>query len=213
MTPASAPETETGPDPVPSDVQRLGRALSTLKSDGYRHATKLVPISVVWFLASLPLVTIGPATVGAYAAISDVLTEYEADYGHVAGVLKRQSVAAFVLSLLPTAAGLGSVLYLTEFARTETPLAGMLALGSAYAAIFLVLVMIPTFVALSEGEWVVDALKQGYVETVSHATLSLTMAFLTLVLFVVTLLTTIGFALLFAGAAFTFHLALFAEDI
>ena len=70
-----------------------------------------------------------------------------------------------------------------------------------------------SFVALSEGEWVVDALKQGYVETVSHATLSLTMAFLTLVLFVVTLLTTIGFALLFAGAAFTFHLALFAEDI
>lgn len=211
MSPAT--ETESDLEPELTDVQRLGRALSTVKSDGYRHATKLVPISVAWFLASLPLVTIGPATVGAYAAIGDVLRDYEVDYGHVADVLRRQSVAALVLSLLPTAAGLGMVLYVLEFARTGAPLAGMLALGSFYAAIFLVLVMIPTFVALSEGEWLGDALKRGYVETVSHVTLSLAMAFLTLVLLAVTLLTTIGFVLLFAGAAFTFHLALFGEEI
>ena len=213
MTPASAPETETGPDPVLSDVQRLGRALSTLKSDGYRHATKLVPISVAWFLASLPLVTIGPATVGAYAAIGDVLDDYEVDYRHVADVLRRQSPAAFVLSLLPTAAGLGTVLYTAEFARTGAELAGILALVSFYAAIFLVLVIIPTFVALSKGEWVGNALKQGYVQTVSHTTLSLAMGIVTLVLFVVTLLSTIGFALLFAATAFTFHLALFGDEV
>lgn len=196
-----------------TDVQRLGFALSTVKTEGYRNATKLVPISVAWFLASLPLVTIGPATVGAYAAIGDVLRDREVDRRHVAGVLKRQSVAAFALSLLPTAAGLGSALYLAEFARTGAPLPGLLALGSFYAAIFLILVEIPTFVALSEGEWVGDALRRGYVETVNHATLSLVTGILTLLVFVVTLLTTIGFVLLFAAVAFTFHLGLFAEDI
>lgn len=196
-----------------TDVQRLGHALSTTKTEGYRYATKLVPISVAWFLASLPLVTIGPATVGAYAAIGDVLRDREVDRRHVAGIVKRQSVAAFALSLLPTAAGLGSILYLSEFARTGTPLAGLLALGCFYAAIFLILVEIPTFVALSEGEWVGDALKHGYVETVDHATLSLVTGVLTLLAFVVLALSTIGFVLLFAAVAFTFHLGLFAEDI
>lgn len=209
----STAEAETDVERSRTDVERLGYALSTIKSEVYRHAYTLVPISVVWFLASLPLITIGPATVGAYAAISDVLRDHEVDYGHVSSVLRKQSVAAFVLSLLPTTAGFATVLYVAEFVRTSAPLAGVMALVSFYAAVFLMLVMIPTFVVLADGVWVGTALKRGYLQTVGHATLSLATAVLTLVVLVVTLLTTIGFVLLFAAAAFTFHLALFDEDI
>lgn len=209
----STAEAEPDVERSRTDVQRLGYALSTIKNEVYRHAYTLVPISVVWFLASLPLVTIGPATVGAYAAIGDVLRDHEVDYGRVATVLKKQSVAAFALSLLPTTAGLATVLYVAEFARTSAPLAGVMALVSFYAAVFLVLVMIPTFVALADGVWVGTALKRGYVQTVGHATLSLVTAIVTLVVLVVTLLTTIGFVFLFAAVAFTFHLALFDEGV
>lgn len=195
-----------------TDVERLGHALSTTKSQVYRHASSLVPISVAWVLTSLPIITVGPATVGAYAAIGDVLRDHEVDYGHVLTVLKKQAVAAFVLSILPATSGLATILYFLEFTRTRTLLAGMMAMFSVYATVFLVLVLIPTFVALSEGDWIGTALKRGYLETVSHATLSLTMAFLTLVVFIATLLTTIGFVLLFAAAAFTFHIALFADE-
>ena len=203
----------TAPDVSRSDAEQLGAALSETKRQFYRHAWSLVPIGVVWFLASLPVVTVGPATVGAYAAVGSVLRTHEVDYGHVADVLRRQSAAALVLSLLPVTAAVAAGLYALEFLRTQSPLAAGLALVSVYAVLFFVLVLVPTFVALSEGDWIGTAVRKGYLWTVQHPTLSLTTAFVTLVVFVVTAALTLGFVLLFAAVAFTFHHVLLADQL
>ncbi|MCU4742521.1 hypothetical protein OB955_11805 [Halobacteria archaeon AArc-m2/3/4] len=189
-----------------SDVDRLGASITTTKHSVYDHSSTLVLISVCWFVASLPLITIGPATVGAYAGITSVLEDQRLDRRHALRTARKQFVPSLVCSVFPTMFAIGTLAFTLEFLTTESALAAVLAIGSLYAAAFSVLVLIPTFVWLSRGVWAGTAIKRGYLWVVSHPTLALTTGIVTLLVFVVTAALTIGFVLLFAAIAFTFHL-------
>lgn len=190
-----------------SDVVRLGAALAAAKRDVYDHVSTMVLIGVCWFVASLPIVTIAPATVGAYAAIESVLETSRIDRGRVFSVVRRQFFPALVFGVFPPTLFVGGVVFTLDFLETVDPVAALLAVGSLYAFVFSVLVLIPTFVGLSREMWAGTAIKEGYLWVVGHPTLAMTTGLVTLAVFVVTALLTIGFVLLFAGVAFTFHLA------
>lgn len=190
-----------------SDVARLGAALAAAKRNVYDHISTMVLISVCWFLASLPVMTIAPATVGAYAAIENVVETGRIDHGAVLSVVRRQFVPALVLGVFPPMFLFGGLFFTADFLETVDPMAALLAVGSFYAFAFSVLILIPAFVGLSRGTWAGTAVKEGYLWVVGHPTLAMTAGLVTLAVFVVTALLTIGFVLLFAGIAFTFHLA------
>lgn len=194
-----------------SDVDRLGTSIKTTKISFYDHSSKLVLISVCWFLACIPLVTIGPATVGAYAGVAGVLDEQRFDYRQALRIARKQFVPSLVLGVFPAMFAVGALAFTLEFFTTGSPRAAILAVGSLYAAAFSVLVLIPTFVWLSRDVWVGTAIKRGYLWVVSHPTLALTTGIVTLVVFLVTAALTIGFVLLFGAVAFTFHLLVIPE--
>lgn len=195
-----------------SDVSRLGTALSATKTNAYDHSSTFILISVCWFLASLPVVTIGPATVGAYAAIESVLEGDRIDRKRVRRVVLRQFVPSIVFGTFPMMFVVGTVFFTIEFFETVAPTAALLAVGSVYAFVFSVLVLIPTFVWLSRGDWAGTAVKKGYLWVVGHPTLAMTTGILTLGILVVTVAFTIAFVLIFGGLAFTLHLAVVPED-
>ena len=178
----------------------------------YEHSARLVVVSVAWFVASLPLVTIGPATLGAYAAIRSLRETGRIDRGRVAGVLRTNGVHAALLAFLPVVFATPAALSL----RGGVTLAGfesILAVGGLYVAGYLVVALMPTFVAMADGEAPGPALKGAYIWTASKPAAALSLGLVTAVVFVVTALLTIGFVLLFPAVAFSYQIEYLADDL
>lgn len=178
----------------------------------YEHSGRLVAVSVAWFVASLPLITIGPATLGAYAAIRSLRETGRLDRGYVASAVRTNGIHAALLSFLPIAFAVPAGLSL----RGGTTLGGVgsiVAVVGLYIAGYLAVALIPTFVAMADGEAPAAALKRAYVWTASDPTAALSLALVTAVVFVATALLTVGFVLLFAAVAFSYHVEYLVDDL
>lgn len=193
-----------------SDVETLRRVGERTVSFVYGNVLSLVGVSVAWFLASLPLVTIGPATVGAYAAIDSLRETGRIDRGAVAHAVRTNGLHAALLSALPVVLGAVGATYAYEYTTTGGALVGVLAVVTIYATAYAILVLIPAFVALSRGADPIAALRRGWRWTVAHPTLALTTGLLTLLVLVGMLVLTVGFVCCFPAVAFSFHVELFS---
>ncbi|WP_239641015.1 DUF624 domain-containing protein [Natrialba taiwanensis] len=171
------------------------------------HLVSVIGISLAWFLASLPIVTIGPATVGAYRAVL-LLREDGADRVDceaVATTVRRQFVHATLLALVPLALLAVATNYTLAFLATGTVAAGLLALCCTYVGLYAGLVLVPTLLELAAGTSATAALAAGYRWTASHPVGAVSLGIVTGTLFLVTVLLTVAVALLFAGVAFGLH--------
>lgn len=176
----------------------------------YRNSATLVAVSVAWFLASLPLITLGPATLGAYAAVRSLRETGRVNRAYVVRALRLNGVHAALLSFLPLLFVASATLYL----RGGIALGGatkVVAVVGLYVGGYLGVALIPTFVALADGETPAAALKQGYVWVATRPASTLTLALVTGALFVATALLTVGFVLLFPALTFSYHVEVLAD--
>lgn len=178
----------------------------------YHHSATLVAVSVAWFVASLPLVTAGPATLGAYAAVRSLRETGQVDREYVRRALRTNGLHAALLSFLPVAfIGAGS-LYLGGVA-TAGGFEPVIAVTALYIGGYIAVALIPTFVSLADGNPPVAALKQAYVWTATDPASTVALALVTVGLVAVTALSTIGFVLLFPALAFSYHVERLATDL
>lgn len=178
----------------------------------YQHSATLVAVGVAWFVASIPLVTIGPATLGAYAAIRSLRETGRLDRGYVASAVRTNGIHAALLSFLPMVFAIPAGLSLrggTMFVGVDS----IIAVVGLYIAGYLVVTLIPAFIAMADGDAPATALKRAYVWTATDPTAALSLALVTAVIFVVTALLTVGFVLLFAGVTFSYHVEYLADDL
>lgn len=192
--------TETDLDPMYASLARTGRFV-------WSHLVSIVWISVGWFLASLPIVTVGPATVGAYRAVLSLREEGQGvDRAAVLGTVRRQFVHATLLGVLPLVLFTIAVNYVLAYLVSKAVLAGLLGFCCAYAGLYASLVSIPTLLGLAAGQPAPTALKNGVLWTARHAVGAVALGVVTGALFVLTSLLTVAVALLFAGIAFVLHI-------
>ncbi|WP_129115444.1 hypothetical protein [Halegenticoccus tardaugens] len=191
------------------DVDAFRRGVAGARSVVFEHAVSLLVVSLAWFVASLPLVTIGPATLASYATIDSLRGRGSVDRAAVVRTVRRGGVHAAALSALPAVLGTTAAIYAVEYATGGGLLAGTLTVVTGYATLYAVLVLIPAFVALSRGETPADALRIGWTWTAAHPTLALVMGLATLCLFVATAALTVAFVLSFPALAFSFHVELY----
>lgn len=195
-----------------SDSVTFRRALSRLPRFLYGNALRLVVVSVVWAICSLPIVTVGPATLAAYTAIQDLRSDRNTvDRSRIISVLKQNGVASVVFSGVPLIFALITVLYGVPAITQQSLLGEGIALVAAYIAIYTSLVAIPTYVAMASGVSPVTAVRQGVQWVSSHPTAALTTGLFTIVVFTLTVLLTIGFILTFAGISLSIHVAVVDE--
>lgn len=200
---SSTTATETRPqsadlDPLYASLERTARFVWT-------NLPSIVAISVAWFLAALPLVTIGPATVGAYRAVLSLREAGAVDRTAVLETVRGQFVHATLLSLVPLALLAVAANYALAYLATGRVAAGLFALGGTYAGLYAGLVSIPTFLGLAAGTPPFAAVANGYRWTARHAVGAVALGVVTAALFVVTSVLTVAAALLFAGVAFALH--------
>lgn len=187
-------------DPLHAAIRSTGRFVWT-------NLVSVVVISLGWFLASLPIVTVGPATVGAYRAVLSLRADGAdgIDRDAVRTAVRTQFVHATLLGLVPLVLLAIAAAYAYAYLTTGTLASGLLALAGVYAAGYVWLVSVPAFVGLAAGEPVADAVTAGYCWTARHAVGAVALAAVTAALLVVSSLLTVAVALLFAGVAFAFH--------
>jgi hypothetical protein len=203
-----------------SDSEVLGAALNELKRFVYDNGAELTLVSVCWFFCSLPVVTAGPATLGAYTAIDSLRANEGIHIHRVFATVRHRFVSATLLGLFPVILTGIALLYAVQYLTTGTMLAGVLALVGAYGAAFAVLVLIPAFVSLAQQNQnqeivVLQTLRQSYLWIVRSPILALTVGFFTVIVGCVLLVFVVAFPLLFAGVTFSFHtlvLSLHADE-
>ena len=188
------------------DTRTVFRAFISAVRFFYNHGPRLIAVSVLWFLCSLPMFTVGPATLGAYAAVASLREGYRIDRGHVVATVKRHGVSAVLLSGVPLAFAGVATLYVQQYLVAGSTTMLVLGVITTYATVYGALVLIPTFGGLATGDDLEPAVRTGIQWTGRNPIGSVMVAMGTVILFVVTGLLTIAFVILFGGIAFSFHL-------
>jgi len=188
-------------DPLQATAQATGKFV-------WDHLPSIVLVSVAWFLASLPVVTIGPASVGAYRAVLSMRAGEGLDMSAVRAAVRAQFVHATLLGLFPVLVAGIAVNYALAYLTTGALAAGVLAVAGIYVALYATLVLVPAFIALARGETVSAALWYGYRWTARNAVETIVLGTVTLALLAIAAVGTVAIVLLFAGVACAFHVEL-----
>jgi len=189
------------------------RALATAFRTVYDHPVPMVAISVGWVLASLPLVTVGPSTLGAYAAVRSVREKGYVNRTEIAATLRNHWLDAVLFSGLMAVFPVIAVLYMDQFITTGTGYAGLFGAVGVYLAYHAWVVFALAFVSLASGTDVVDAVTNSYRWSVERPVVTVLVGIVTGTLFVVCTLLTIALPLVFPALAATFHTELTADSL
>lgn len=187
------------------DIEAVHGAFSASFGFVAQNALSVVSVSLGWALASLPLVTVGPATLGAYAAVASLREDGSVDVGAVRETVRKHGVNAFLLGGVVVLMAGTSVLYIGQFVRTEATVAGVLGVAGLYVTVHLVLVLVPTFVGLAAGVPLSEAVRTSYRWTIAHSVAALSTLLLTGLFLTLSLALTVGFVLVFPAIAAWFH--------
>lgn len=171
----------------------------------YRHTGSVVAISVAWLLASLPLFTVGPATLGAYAAIRSLRDEDTVDVRNVLSTVRRHALNVVLLGGIPILVGATSLLYLATFVSSGETVAGVLGVTGLYVTLHFAMVLIPTFVGLTRGHSLSTSIKTSYRWTIDRPSAALWMLVTTGLLLIASLVLMVTFPLVFPAIAAWFH--------
>lgn len=178
----------------------------------YHNGLRLVAVSVLWFVCSLPLLTVGPATLGAYTSIATLRDGPRIDRKRVVRTVKQHGISATLLTGIPFVLGAIAALYAQQYLATRSTPALVLGVVTTNAAAYAALTLIPTFAGLATGADLESSLGTAVRWTARNGVAAVMMGMTTLLLFVVTALLTIAFVLVFAGVTFSFHLETVLES-
>ena len=171
----------------------------------YRNPLAVAIVSLAWVIASLPLLTIGPATLGVYAAVRSLREDGSVDTAAVVRTVRTHAINAFLLGGIVGLVATTGVLYLSQFVRTGWTVAGVLGFTALYVAMHLLTVLIPAFVGLVQGISLSDAVKESYRWTVTRPDAALATMTVTGGLLIASLVLTVAFVLVFPALVAWFH--------
>lgn len=179
----------------------------------YRNVLELFFVSVGWFLAALPVVTVGPATLGAYRAVENLRETGQLNGSDVFECVRGQFVHATLLGLIPIVFWGISVIHAVQYVTSQSTVTLVLFLVTFYVGMYLAMSGVPTFIALARGEHAYEAVRFGHDWVTAHLTLALLTVLVTAAFGVVCLVLSVAFPALFAGIAVSFHSHVVAADL
>jgi len=181
--------------------------LQTLRFS-YHNIVSLVGISLAWVLVSLPVVTVGPATIGAYRAIIALDETGSVDLAAVSSTVRTNLVPSLLLGILPFVLGGTSLLYVTTLGGGGSFWSLAVAVLALYATLYLSVLLIPTFGEMARGREMTQALRESYVWAAQSPTTVVRLTIVTAVVFVISVALTIAVVAIFPGFIMTYQLFL-----
>lgn len=193
-------------------VGSVHRALRSAVESVYRHSVATVAISVGWVIASLPVVTLGASTLGAYAAVRSLRRDGRVDRSAVARTVSSQWLNATLLVGVLVVLGATAALYAGRFLATGSATAGALAVVALYLSFQYWVVLVAAFVALADGDDLTEAVAFGYRWSIDRPVAMVLLGTVTGVLLAASAALTVTLALIFPALASAFHTALLVDS-
>lgn len=185
---------------------RYRRSLRRTAGFVYRHSTWLVVISVCWVIASLPVVTSGIATLGAFSAIRSLQNDDRPQWDPVNESLRRYGFNVTVMSFVPMLLAVMTVLYGVQYVETGGIQYLLLSISGVYLVTFLLLVSLTTVARLSDGDGFVEAVSAGYGWVVRNPMLSAASALTMAGIVLVGVVSVVGLVIIVPAVVFSLHL-------
>jgi hypothetical protein len=195
-----------------SEVETFRRSVFETARFVYQQSLELVFISIAWFLISLPMFTVGVATLGAYAAIISLRETGAVDVDEVRKTVRSQFVPALVLGWLPGLLTVTWVTNVSSYVRNGDAQSLVLSIAVLYFLVYTFLVLVASYLELVGGTQLWPAFKQANMWVRRNPVLSILTAAVTLLVFVTTALLTVAFVLLFPAIAFSLHVHVYDTD-
>ena len=187
---------------------RYRRSLRRTAGFVYQHSTWLVVISVCWVVASLPVVTSGIATLGAFSAIRSLRNDDRPRWDTVSESLRRHGFNVTVMSFVPMLLAVMTVLYAVQYVETGGIQYLLLSIAGVYLVTFLLLVALTTVARLFDGDGFVEAVSAGYGWVVRNPMLSAANALTMAGIVLVGVVSVVGLVIIVPAVVFSFHLEL-----
>ncbi|WP_255681365.1 DUF624 domain-containing protein [Natrinema sp. SYSU A 869] len=193
------------------DIRSVHHGVGVAFKSAYNNGVTMVAVSLLWVVASLPIITIGPATLAAYTAVLTLREDGHIDREAVVSALSQHWHNSMLLSGVFVVFAAVTVGYATQYLQTGAVQTGTLAVIASYLTAHLGAVLVVAFVRLAEGDSVYDAVTSGYSWTATHPFDTVLLGFVSLGLFAVSAVLTVTVCLVFPFLLFTFHVAVIAE--
>lgn len=169
----------------------------------YQNSLELVVISVCWVAGSLPVLTAGPATLGAYAVIRSL--RGEATDRSLTTILRDHGFIAALLGVVPICVGLVTIGYTHQYVVSGSTLYLGLAILGVYLTSFLWLVVATTLVGLVENRPFEKALGRGYRWTVREPARAALIVLVSGIVVLVGVASIVGLVIIVPAIVFSFH--------
>lgn len=192
--------------PTNTNAERFRRSLRETSRFVYGHSTWLVVISVCWVLASLPVVTAGLATLGAYAAIRSLRNDDRPRWSAVSTSLHRDGLNVTLMSFVPVLLAFVTGLYAFRYVETSSTEYLLFTIAGVYLVSFLLLVLLTAVARLSDGEAFVEAVTGSYAWVVRDPIRSALLVSTTGVVVLVGIVSIVGLVVIVPGVLFSLHL-------
>ncbi|MFB9807100.1 hypothetical protein ACFFQF_18520 [Haladaptatus pallidirubidus] len=179
----------------------------------FQHSISLVIISICWFVGSLPLVTSGPATLGAYSAIHSIRNGDRIETRMIRRTLRRHGLNATLLGFVPIIVGIITAIYFHQYIVTNSTFYIVFAIGGVYLFAFLLLISLTTFVRLSDGCTFVEAVKDSYGWVIHNPLLSMMIMLTSGVLLLIGIISIVGLVVIIPAILFSFHLEVVQTNV
>lgn len=172
----------------------------------YHHSSSLVLISICWFVGSFPLITSGPATLGAYSAIRSMRNGDRIETKAIRRTLRSHGLNATLMGFVPVIVGVLTSAYFYRYIVTDATQYIVLSIVGVYLFSFLLLVSLTTFAFLSNEDTFFVAVSDSYGWVIQNPLLSTVIILTSGVLILIGIISIVGLIIIIPAALFSFHL-------
>lgn len=187
------------------DERSFRRSLRDALGFAYRHSLVLAITSICWVVSSLPIITCGISTLGAYATIRSLHLHEKVEKDEIVKTIRQHGVNASLLIYIPIIIGFATSAYFHTYVRTDSLQYLVIAIVGTYLFIFLSLVVLTTFAILSQDRSFIDSLSTSYTWIVTNPAHSTTLIFVYVGVLLLGVVSVIGLVVIVPALVFTLH--------
>lgn len=189
-----------------TDSSRVYRSVKDTARFVYTHSISLVGVSLLWFIGSLPVLTVGISTLGAYSALLSLRDSGSIERNTVHSSLKSHWVNVTLFSWVVIIIASTTALYFYRYVVNGGMLYAIFCILGIYLLIFTIVMELTSFIFLEQNYSFSDAIRNSYLLLIANPLFSVSCLLLGAGILVMGVISIVGLVVIIPGLLFSFHI-------
>lgn len=192
-----------------TDSSRVYHSVKDTARFVYTHSISLVGVSLLWFIGSLPVLTVGISTLGAYSALLSLRDSGSIERNTVYSSLKSHWVNVTLFSWVVIIIASTTALYFYRYVVNGGMLYAIFCILGIYLLIFTIVMGLTSFIFLEQNHRFSDAIRNSYLLLIANPLFSVSCLLLGAGVLVIGVISIVGLVVIIPGLLFSFHIIAF----